>query len=217
MGNEAWTLRLDWAGGDDFRATPLVDWKPMAGGPAGLSRSYGGLTFLRVYEAGHMVGVRLRVLRPALSFADFLRGKRRSVDVVSELNQNQTMHRRALGVMNNRQVLPHVSPGWCSHPGHEGCSSRERGGSYTRQIETCDEILSSIRFVCVWEHSFLYGLAPFHPHFFFSGTMFCCDAIQVPMDQPEVAVALLNAFVHKEEHSFTPPVQSAKGASAVSS
>ncbi|CAN0444031.1 unnamed protein product [Ascophyllum nodosum] len=42
MGNEAWTLRLDWAGGDDFRATPLVDWKPMAGGPAGLSRSYGG-------------------------------------------------------------------------------------------------------------------------------------------------------------------------------
>lgn len=57
MGNEAWTLQLDWAGGDGFRATPLVDWSPMDGPAAGLSRSYGGLTFLQVYEAGHMVSV----------------------------------------------------------------------------------------------------------------------------------------------------------------
>lgn len=57
MGNEAWTLQLDWAGGDDYRAAPLVDWSPMGGPAAGLSRSYGGLTFLQVYEAGHMVGV----------------------------------------------------------------------------------------------------------------------------------------------------------------
>lgn len=59
MGNEAWTLHLDWAGGDGFRAAPQNDWSPIDGSAAGLSRSYGGLTFLRVYEAGHMVGAAL--------------------------------------------------------------------------------------------------------------------------------------------------------------
>lgn len=60
MGNEAWTLSLDWAGGDGFRAAPQIYWNPEEGGSssdaAGVSRSYGGLTFLQVYEAGHMVG-----------------------------------------------------------------------------------------------------------------------------------------------------------------
>lgn len=56
MGNEAWTLNLPWAGGDGFRGAPQVDWSPEEGGEvAGLSRSYGGFTFLRVYKAGHMV------------------------------------------------------------------------------------------------------------------------------------------------------------------
>lgn len=55
MGNEAWTLNLDWAGGDGFRAAPQKDWTFDGGDAAGLSRSYDGLTFLRVYEAGHMV------------------------------------------------------------------------------------------------------------------------------------------------------------------
>lgn len=55
MGNEAWTLDLDWAGRDGFRAAPQQDWTPTSGPASGLSRSYGGLTFLRVYEAGHMV------------------------------------------------------------------------------------------------------------------------------------------------------------------
>ncbi|CAN0339182.1 unnamed protein product, partial [Ectocarpus sp. 13 AM-2016] len=54
MGNEAWTLSLDWAGGDGFRAAPQIEWSTDAAA-AGLSRSYGGLTFLQVYEAGHMV------------------------------------------------------------------------------------------------------------------------------------------------------------------
>lgn len=61
MGNEAWTLKLDWAGGDGFRAAPQKDWA-VAGSSdaAGLSRSYGGLTFLQVYEAGHMVSAGVR-------------------------------------------------------------------------------------------------------------------------------------------------------------
>ncbi|CAM9166602.1 unnamed protein product [Ectocarpus sp. 6 AP-2014] len=56
MGNEAWTLSLDWTGGDGFRAAPQIEWSTdAAAAAAGLSRSYGGLTFLQVYEAGHMV------------------------------------------------------------------------------------------------------------------------------------------------------------------
>ena len=60
MGNEAWTLALDWAGRDGFRAAPQQDWTPTDGPVAGLSRSYGGLTFLRVYEGGHMVSITLK-------------------------------------------------------------------------------------------------------------------------------------------------------------
>ena len=56
MGNEAWTLDLNWAGRDGFQAAPQQDWIPTNGPAKGLSRSYGGLTFLRVYNAGHMVG-----------------------------------------------------------------------------------------------------------------------------------------------------------------
>lgn len=56
MGNEAWTLSLDWAGGDGFRAAQKTDWSPKdSNAAAGVSRSFGGLTFLQVYEAGHMV------------------------------------------------------------------------------------------------------------------------------------------------------------------
>ena len=60
MGNEAWTLSLDWAGGDGFRAAQKTDWSPEgSNAAAGVSRSYGGLTFLQVYEAGHMVSDRV--------------------------------------------------------------------------------------------------------------------------------------------------------------
>lgn len=59
MGNEAWTLSLDWAGGDGFRAAPKTEWSPEgSNAAAGVSRAYGGLTFLQVYEAGHMVSGR---------------------------------------------------------------------------------------------------------------------------------------------------------------
>ncbi len=69
MGNEAWTLSLDWAGGNAFRNAPKTDWTPEGSSDAaGVYQSYGGLTFLQVYEAGHMVGgigvvVQLSVVR----------------------------------------------------------------------------------------------------------------------------------------------------------
>jgi len=50
LGNEAWTLNLEWDGHDEFVAAKQHDWKG-----AGLARTAGGLTFLQVYNAGHMV------------------------------------------------------------------------------------------------------------------------------------------------------------------
>ena len=51
MGNRAVTLKLEWDHGDDFRSADDHDWNN--GG--GLARSSSGLTFLQVYDAGHMV------------------------------------------------------------------------------------------------------------------------------------------------------------------
>lgn len=51
MGNRAVALGLRWGGGDDFRAAEDRDWND--GG--GLARSAGKLSFLQVYDAGHMV------------------------------------------------------------------------------------------------------------------------------------------------------------------
>eukprot|EP00548_Thalassiothrix_antarctica_P004937 CAMPEP_0194130158 /NCGR_PEP_ID=MMETSP0152-20130528/1268_1 /TAXON_ID=1049557 /ORGANISM="Thalassiothrix antarctica, Strain L6-D1" /LENGTH=525 /DNA_ID=CAMNT_0038824585 /DNA_START=46 /DNA_END=1623 /DNA_ORIENTATION=+ len=51
LGNEAWTYNLNWLGGDDFRATNTTDWN----NNAGLARSHGPLTFLQVFDGGHMV------------------------------------------------------------------------------------------------------------------------------------------------------------------
>ena len=54
LGNQAWTLALDWAHRDDFNAAPFTEWR-VGGKLAGQKRSSNGLTFLRVSEAGHMV------------------------------------------------------------------------------------------------------------------------------------------------------------------
>jgi len=51
LGNQAWTYNLDWLGGDEFRAAGTTDWN----NNTGLVRSYGPLTFLQVYDGGHMV------------------------------------------------------------------------------------------------------------------------------------------------------------------
>jgi len=54
MGNKAWTVALPWPGHDDFAAAPDHDWV-VGGSKAGTARSSGGLTFLQVNGAGHMV------------------------------------------------------------------------------------------------------------------------------------------------------------------
>jgi cathepsin A (carboxypeptidase C) len=54
MGNKAWTLALDWSGKNNFNSTRDVPWT-VNNKEAGLVRSYGGFTFLKVHNAGHMV------------------------------------------------------------------------------------------------------------------------------------------------------------------
>jgi cathepsin A (carboxypeptidase C) len=56
VGNERWTLALEWSGGDAFRREALRDWK-VGGKAAGSTRSKGGLTFATIEGAGHMVRV----------------------------------------------------------------------------------------------------------------------------------------------------------------
>ncbi|KAJ0394347.1 hypothetical protein ATCC90586_007113 [Pythium insidiosum] len=61
-GNRAWTLALDWQGKDGFNAAtdrpfitrdPVVKDSPQV--EAGVVRTFGGFTFLRLFNAGHMV------------------------------------------------------------------------------------------------------------------------------------------------------------------
>jgi len=57
LGNQAWALALPWKGGKQFNSTQPVEWK-VDGKAAGTIRQAAGInnfTFVRVYEAGHMV------------------------------------------------------------------------------------------------------------------------------------------------------------------
>mmetsp|Transcript_23121 Transcript_23121/g.28416 ORF Transcript_23121/g.28416 Transcript_23121/m.28416 type:complete len:209 (-) Transcript_23121:310-936(-) len=54
LGNQAWVRKLQWHGHDQFNAAAPKEWV-VNGKPAGKAQSYGGLTFLQVYQAGHMV------------------------------------------------------------------------------------------------------------------------------------------------------------------
>lgn len=54
VGNEAWTLTLEWHGQRDFAALPLREWY-VNGHVAGKTRRAHGLTFATVDGAGHMV------------------------------------------------------------------------------------------------------------------------------------------------------------------
>ena len=54
VGNEAFTLAMEWSGQDAFTSTPLLDWH-VDGHTAGKVRTAGPLTFLTIYGAGHMV------------------------------------------------------------------------------------------------------------------------------------------------------------------
>ena len=54
LGSQAWTLGLDWSGKAGFNAAPLQNWSMPDGTVAGKARTFGGLTFLQVFDAGHM-------------------------------------------------------------------------------------------------------------------------------------------------------------------
>ena len=54
VGNEAWTLALEWSGHDEFSKQVLKGWE-MDGKVVGMMRSAKGLTFATIDGAGHMV------------------------------------------------------------------------------------------------------------------------------------------------------------------
>ncbi len=55
LGNQAWTLNLEWSGSAGFNAAPVQNWTLDDGSVAGELRTFGGFSFLRVFDAGHMV------------------------------------------------------------------------------------------------------------------------------------------------------------------
>lgn len=60
IGNEAWTLALEWSGHAEFAAQPLREWT-VDGKRAGKTRSARAFTFATVDGAGHMVGSNLPI------------------------------------------------------------------------------------------------------------------------------------------------------------
>ncbi|KAJ8457603.1 hypothetical protein ONZ45_g18247 [Pleurotus djamor] len=54
LGNQKWTLEMEWSGKEEFGKKELVDWT-VNGKFAGKTRSAKGLTFATVHGAGHMV------------------------------------------------------------------------------------------------------------------------------------------------------------------
>jgi len=55
MGNRAWTLNLKWDHEKEFQSAAEKDWNGSSDKAAGLARTSNGLTFLQVFDAGHMV------------------------------------------------------------------------------------------------------------------------------------------------------------------
>ncbi|XP_039159185.1 serine carboxypeptidase-like isoform X2 [Eucalyptus grandis] len=53
-GNSRWVNAMRWSGQKRFGTSPTVPFV-VAGAKAGLMKSYGPLTFLKVHNAGHMV------------------------------------------------------------------------------------------------------------------------------------------------------------------
>ncbi|ODV71319.1 S10 family peptidase CYBJADRAFT_169538 [Cyberlindnera jadinii NRRL Y-1542] len=55
LGNHGWTDDLEWLFAPTYRELQLQPWINSAGEHSGEVKSFGGLTFLRVFDAGHMV------------------------------------------------------------------------------------------------------------------------------------------------------------------
>ncbi|OBA21914.1 hypothetical protein METBIDRAFT_10831 [Metschnikowia bicuspidata var. bicuspidata NRRL YB-4993] len=54
LGNRAWSNELPWSGHDQFRSLPVREWT-VGNKTAGEAKNYENLTFLRIFDAGHMV------------------------------------------------------------------------------------------------------------------------------------------------------------------
>ena len=54
LGNKAWALEMEWPGRGDFNTAFDAPWT-LDGKEVGKVRSYGGFSFVQVYDAGHMV------------------------------------------------------------------------------------------------------------------------------------------------------------------
>lgn len=54
LGNRRWVDALQWAGAGDWAAAEDCEWQ-VGGSPAGRIRQAGPLSFVQVYDAGHMV------------------------------------------------------------------------------------------------------------------------------------------------------------------
>lgn len=55
LGNHYWTESLEWEGMYGFQASQMQNWTTLSGVNAGEVKSFGNFTFLRVFDAGHMV------------------------------------------------------------------------------------------------------------------------------------------------------------------
>lgn len=56
LGNKGWSEKLEWSGKETFNDAPETDWYSTIDGEyAGIAKSNGLFTFLRVFDAGHMV------------------------------------------------------------------------------------------------------------------------------------------------------------------
>lgn len=55
LGNHAWSDALDYSNHEQFASEKLKDWITLAGKKAGEVKNYGIFTFLRIFDAGHMV------------------------------------------------------------------------------------------------------------------------------------------------------------------
>jgi len=53
-GGEAWTAAVKWSGQAAFQSESYTDWT-VGGQPAGQLKKYNNFSFLRVFNAGHMV------------------------------------------------------------------------------------------------------------------------------------------------------------------
>lgn len=56
VANEAWVNELEWSGREGWKEAEMGEWKIAQGeGVAGKVKSSGGLSFVTVHQAGHMV------------------------------------------------------------------------------------------------------------------------------------------------------------------